>query len=394
LGAILLLNEKPNTMTKFYLSLLAASLFLGSCKTATKAYNKGDYSDAIELGVKKLQKDPSDTETRDLVKNAYTFAVNQREEAIRALSNSNNENRYEAILREYSELQDLYNTIQQSPVVFKAVNPKNYSEYVETYRDKAADVHLANAEKWMDEGTKIAFRNAYNEYRTALRYRDNMVIRTKRDEAYNAAITKVLVVPIQNYGGYTYNSSYQLQQFQNDVMRTLAYNMNDGFVKFFSEWDLQNKDLEPDQILEMNLGRIRIGQPYDQQNRREVTKQVVVKETVYKPDSVVKQYGTVRAVITTTKRTLLSEGELYLSLRDPKGRSLWTDRFNGQHQWQTEFATYTGDERALTDSDKALLNKNNNSNNVPREEEIMNELYRQIQNDLSSRLRNYFSRIY
>ncbi len=381
-------------MTKFYLSLLAASLFLGSCKTATKAYNKGDYSDAIELGVKKLQKDPSDTETRDLVKNAYTFAVNQREEAIRALSNSNNENRYEAILREYSELQDLYNTIQQSPVVFKAVNPKNYSEYVETYRDKAADVHLANAEKWMDEGTKIAFRNAYNEYRTALRYRDNMVIRTKRDEAYNAAITKVLVVPIQNYGGYTYNSSYQLQQFQNDVMRTLAYNMNDGFVKFFSEWDLQNKDLEPDQILEMNLGRIRIGQPYDQQNRREVTKQVVVKETVYKPDSVVKQYGTVRAVITTTKRTLLSEGELYLSLRDPKGRSLWTDRFNGQHQWQTEFATYTGDERALTDSDKALLNKNNNSNNVPREEEIMNELYRQIQNDLSSRLRNYFSRIY
>jgi hypothetical protein len=106
----------------------------------------------------------------------------------------------------------------------------------------------------------------------------------------------------------------------------------------------------------------------------------------------VKQYGTVRAVITTTKRNLLSEGELYLSLRDPKGRSLWSDRFNGQHQWQTEFSTYTGDERALSESDKALLNKNQNANNVPREDDIMKELYRQIQNDLSNRLRNYFAR--
>ncbi|HYO21046.1 MAG TPA: hypothetical protein VER36_01490, partial [Flavisolibacter sp.] len=213
-----------------------------------------------------------------------------------------------------------------------------------------------------------------------------------RDEAYNSALTKVLVVPIQNYGGYSYNSSYQLQHFQNEVMRTLANNMSNDFIRFFSEWDLQNKDLEPDQILEMNLGRIRIGQPYDQRSSREVSKEVVVKEIVYKADSVVKQYGKVKATITTTKRTLLSEGELYLSLRDPKGRTLWNDRFNGQHRWQTEFSTYTGDERALSDSDKTQLNKNTNPNNVPREEEIMNELYRQIQIDLSNRLRNYFSR--
>jgi hypothetical protein len=141
----------------------------------------------------------------------------------------------------------------------------------------------------------------------------------------------------------------------------------------------------------MNLGRIRIGQPYDERKRRQVSKEVVVKEIVYKQDSVVKQYGTVKATITSTKRTLLSEGELYLSLRDPKGRSLWSDRFNGQHRWQTEFATYTGDERALSESDKALLNRNSNAN-APREEEIMEELYRQIQSDLSYRLRNYFSR--
>lgn len=368
-----------------------ASLFFIGCKTVGKSYNKGAYEDAVELGVKKLQKDPSDVETKDIVKSAYAHAVAEHEETIRNLSASSNESRYEAILKEYNKLQDLYNAIHQYPDVARLIPATDYSNYIQTYRDKAADVHIENAEKWMDEGSKQAFRNAYSEFNYALRYRNTTAIKVKRDEAYNAALTKVLVVPIQNYGSYNYSSSYQLQQFQNDVMRTLAYNMNNDFVKFYSEWDLRNKNVEPDQILEMNLGRIRIGQPYDERSQRQVSKQVVVKEIVYKPDSVVKQYGTVTANITTTKRTLVSEGELYLSLRDPKGRSLWNDRFTGEHRWQTQFATYTGDERALTDSDKSLLNQNSN-NSVPREEEVMGELYRRIQSDLSSRLRNYYSR--
>lgn len=378
-------------MTKFYFILFSASLFFMGCKTASKAYSKGDYADAIELGVKKLQKDPSDSETKDLVKSAYTYAVSQSEANIRNLSNSTGDNRYEAILREYSRLQDLYETIHLSPAAAIAIQPTNYSGYVQTYRDKVTEVHLDNAERWMKEGTKRAYREAYNEYGYALRYQNNADIKRKRDEAYNMAVTKILVVPIQNYGGYSYHTNYQLQQFQEEVMRTLAYNMNDNFVRFYSEWDLRNKDLEPDQVLEMNLGRIRIGQPYDEHTNREVSKQVVVKETVYKKDSVVKEYATVRAKITNTRRTLLSEGDLYLTIRDARGRVLWSDRFTGQHRWQTTFATYTGDERALSESDRSQLSRSNNYN-PPREEEIMSELYRQIQLDLSSRLRGYFAR--
>ncbi len=378
-------------MTKFYLFLLPAFLFFAGCKSASKAYNKGDYADAIELGIKKLQKDPTDAETKDLVKSAYTYAVNQYESNIRALSNSTSDNRYQSILKEYNRLQDLYETIQQSPAAAHAINPTNYREYVQTYRNKAAEVHLANAERWMNEGSKRAYREAYTEYSNALRYVNTSDIKKKREDAYNAALTKILVVPIQNYGGYSYHTNYQLQQFQSDVMRTLANNINDNFIRFFSEWDLRNKNLEPDQVLEMNLGRIIIGQPYDQRTQREASKEVVVKETVYKPDSVVKQYATVRAKIINTRRTLLSEGDLYISIRDVKGRVIWNDRFTGQHRWQTEFATYTGDERALSENDRAQLNRNPN-HNVPSEDEIMNELYRQIQLDLSSRLRGYFAR--
>ena len=89
-------------MTKLYPLLIACSVVLFySCKTASKSYKKGDYTEAIELGVKKLQKDQSDYETRDLIQQSYNYSVSQHEDEIRILSNSKNDNRFESIWVHY-----------------------------------------------------------------------------------------------------------------------------------------------------------------------------------------------------------------------------------------------------------------------------------------------------
>ncbi len=382
-------------MNKFYLLLLSITIVLFSCKTASKSYQKGNYKDAIELSIKELQKDPSNAEALNVLKDAYQLQVNIHEQTIRDLSNKRSDDRYAAIYNEYQQLQNLYLTVSKLPAVSRQLNAVNYSEYLETYRQKAADVHVANAEKWEEENTKAGYKQAYNEYKKALRYTSDVEVKKRRDYAYDAALTKVLVIPIQQdfgrYGGYDYRSSYQLQNFQNDVMRTLSFNMGSEFVKFFNERELRSKNLEPDEIMELNLGRIVLGRPFDDRSSREVSKKVVVKETVYKPDSVVKEYATVRGKITTVRRTVVSEGDLYITVRDPKGRIIWNDRFTGQHRWKTEFATFTGDERALSDSDKALLNQRS-SEYPPSEDQIIDYLFREINNELSYRLRNYFAR--
>jgi hypothetical protein len=380
-------------MTKLYPLLVAASLiFIFSCKSASKSYQKGDYTDAIERGVKKLQKDPNDYETKDLVQKSYTYTVNEHEDQIRILSNSKSDNRFDRIYQEYVQLQNLYSTIHQYPEAARLIKAKDYSESVETYRDKAADVHIEKAQKWMQDGTKESYREAYKEYVSAVSYRpDDFELRKQRDTAYDHAIVKVILNPIQNLGGYQYGSSYQLQNFQKDIVRTLSYNMNNQFVKFYSEYEAGSKNVQPDQIMELNLSRISIGQPNDTKTSREVSKQVVVKEIVLKEDSVKKEYATVKANITTTKRTLLSQGDLFITVRDTKGRTIWNDRFTGQHSWETQFTSYTGDERALSDTDKTALNQTSNST-PPTEDQIMEELLKQIQNDLSYRLRNYYTR--
>src|SRR4029078_9092152 len=158
-------------MTNFYTFVLALTVIIFSCKSASKSYQKGDYTDAIERGVKKLQKDPNDYETRELVKNSYKYTVNQHEDEIRILSNSKGDSRYEKIYQEYYSLQRLYETIREYPVAAQLVKPTDYSEYVNTYSDKAAKAHLTKANKWMEEGTKIAYREAYKEFNVALQYR-------------------------------------------------------------------------------------------------------------------------------------------------------------------------------------------------------------------------------
>ena len=375
-------------MTKFYTLLCFALSLLAGCKSASKAYQKGNYVDAIERGVKKLQKEPADWETKELVQNSYKFAVSEREDRIRIHSNSNNESKYERIYEEYVGLQRLYNIVHEYPAVAHMISTKDYSNDISTYQNKIADMHIEKAQAWEREDTKPAYKNAYNEYNYALRFRNDMDLRRMRDYAYEAALTRVLISPIQSMGGYQYATNYRIENFQREVLRTLSYSMTDNFVKFYTEFEARTGDIQPDQILELNLTRISIGQPFEQKNSREVSKQVVIKETVYKADSVVKEWATVKARIITSKRSLLSQGDLFLTLRDPQGRIVWNDRFTGEYSWQCDYYSYTGDERALTDNDKSQLNQRTNP--PPSEDQIMLELFQAIQHDLSYRVRRYY----
>lgn len=381
-------------MTKLY-PLFTFFLFtLLSCKTASKAYEQGNYTDAINKSIKKLQKDPNDITAKDILKRSYEYAVSRHEERIRSLSNSSSETRFEQIFREYQSLQGLYENISRYPSVSNLIRPTNYSSYIDTYRDKAAEVHFERGLAWMEEGKKMAYREAYHSFRNALRFKpQDIAIKRKVEEAYDAALVKILVLPMDAFGNNYYygNSSYRMRNFQDGMIRSLNNgSSSNDFIRFYSEGELRGSDTEPDEILEMRLGRITIGQPYDEKSTRQVTAEVVVKETVYKKDSIVQEKARVHAKITTTKRTLVSEADLFIATRDAKGRTLWSDVIRGEHRWYTEFATYTGDERALSDSDKKLLNRRDED--APREDEITDNLLRQIESDLGQRLRSYYGR--
>ena len=380
-------------MRKIY-TLISIILFLSvvGCKTASKLYDKGNYDEAVELAVKKLQKKPDD-EMRALLQSAYQYAVNDHENRIHQLSNNTNDLKWEWIYAEYSSLQRLYEAIHRSPEALSIVSPADYSSYLHTYADKAADTRFQRGMMWMDKNDKLSFRNAYHEFEAALQYRPGeLTFIERRNEAYENAVINVVVMPMES-NRYRFSSfnNYEIRNFENDILRQLQYNNGNQFVKFYSSWDANSRNIQPDQLVDFHFNTFDIGRTRDERSTREVSKEIVIKETVYRPDSVVKEYKKVFAKITTTKRTMLSQGNLQINIRDASGRWLWSDDIRGDHDWCTEFSTYTGDERALSESDKQLVNRR--EDHPPHEDEITRCIINEINSNMSGRIRNYFSRL-
>ena len=388
------LPEMEVYMRKIYtlVALFGFVLLVAGCKTASKLYDKGNYDEAVQLAVKKLQKKPDD-EMRGLLQNAYRYAVNDHENRIHHLSDNTNELKWEWIYNEYASLQRLYEAIHRSPDALSIVNPTDYSSYLNTYADKAATTRFDRGMQWMDKGDKISFRNAFNEFEVALRYRPgDLTIIDRKNEAYELAVINVVVMPMaSNRYRYSSYNEHETRNFENELLNQLQYNNGNRFVRFYSSWDANSRNIQVDQFVDFRLSTFDIGRTRDENSTREVSKEIVVKETVYRPDSVVKEYKKVFAKIKTTRRIMDSQGNLQVNIRDANGRWLWSDDIRGNHTWGTEFSTYTGDERALSDSDKQLVNRRQEY--APHEEEIIRCIMNEINSNMLNRVRNYFSHL-
>jgi hypothetical protein len=372
--------------------LIGISSLVLSCKSATKLYEKGRYDEAVELAAKKLQKDPNDPKLLDVLQNAYRYAVEDHESRIRNNSAGNNELKWEWNYNEYADLQRLYESIRKSPGVFEKVRPVDYSSYMTTFAEKAGDVRYQRGLTLMGNNDKLSYRDAYREFQLALRFiPGDLAIRQKMDEAYSLAVVNVVVRPVEERNSYQYSSyNNRYRSFDDNILRYLQSNNGNQFVKYYSMYEARNRNIRPDHVVDVRFSSMNIGRSYDDHSTRTVSKDVVVKETVYKPDSVVKEYAKVYAKITTTTRTMRSDGMMQISISDEGSRRVWTDNFSGQHFWTTEFASYTGDSRALSESDKQLINRAQQY--PPREEDIIRCIMDEIQSKVECGIKDYYNR--
>ena len=173
-------------------------------------------------------------------------------------------------------------------------------------------------------------------------------------------------------------------------LRNLQFNSGNEFLKFYADWDAASRNIRADMVVDMRLATLNIGRYFDDRSKKQVSKEVVIKEIVYRPDSIVKVYGKVYADITTTRRTMHSDAMLQVNVRDANGGWLWSDNISSNYSWSTEFANFTGDERALSETDRQLVDRRQEQ--APHEEEIIRCLMDEINNNALYRIKNYFSR--
>lgn len=151
------------------------AIIVSSCGSTNKKLQRGDYDGIITKTVKKLIKNPNNSENIEMLDKAYKLANDRDIERIKYLKTENNPNNYDEIFRRYESLKARQTRVK--PVLPLNLNGQtiNYpyvdydSELVAAKR-KAAEYYYQNAQKLMNNTDKESYRRAHMELILAQQY--------------------------------------------------------------------------------------------------------------------------------------------------------------------------------------------------------------------------------
>ncbi len=333
-------------------------LLLMSCSSGKKALERGDYFNATLQAVNRLRNNPNSSKALDAVKEGYPMALNYFQGKIDNAISSNNPFKYSEVVGFYENMNRLSDEVSRCPAAIKVLPPVNYfTAELAQARKLAADEQYNAGLKNEKVNTRLAWKDAWYNYQQADRfspgYKD---VKRRMTEAKYNATWKVIVEQIPVSRKYQLTSDFFLNQIIENLMR---YRPNE-FVTYYSPEGAEKEGLRnPDQLLRMNFDDFVVGQVYDKETVRELSRDSVEVGTVTLPDGKkVKAYNTVKAKLTVNRRELISKGVLDVTIIDLQGKNVVSQRkFPGQFVWFVEWGSFNGDERALTDEQLAICKR-------------------------------------
>jgi len=334
--------------------LLAVTAAIAACGNALKSYQKGNYYKACEEAVSKLRSKPNDPDASYALVNAYPLAQNTLMREIDNLSRIKTINNYEKILQNYTRLDKLAEDIYRCPAALALIpNPTNYYNDLQRVKLTLVDIYYNEGLAALKEGTIDKARFALNYFMKANNYIPGYKdLANLLEEARYLATLHVIVLNPQLPSRYQLNADF----FYTRLMADIAKNTSWHLVRFYSPVEAESLQLnKPDQLLALNFEDFTIGNTNKTANTIEVKRDDVVVGTVETKDGKQNVYGTVKAKLTINRIEIISTGLLSVRVIDPAtGRILNQKNLRRQSVWTTEWATYNGDERALSIEQKRL----------------------------------------
>lgn len=333
-------------------------LLLISCTSGKKALERGDYFNATLQSVNRLRSNPNSEKALQAVKDSYPMSITYFQGKIDYALSTNSPFKYTEVVDYYEKMNRLSDEISRCPAALNIFPKVNYftNELTQTRKLAAEEQYQAglNTEPL---NTRLSWKDAWFNYQQADKfvpgYKD--VRQRMLDAKYNATL-KVIVEQIPVPRNYQLTSNFFLQQMIENLMR---YRPNE-FVAYYSPESASKEGIKnPDQLLKMSFDEFVIGQVYDKESVRDVSRDSVEVGTVTLADGKkVKAYNTVRAKLSVNRRELISKGILDVTIVDLARNNVVSQRkFPGQFVWSVEWGSFNGDERALNNEQRAITKR-------------------------------------
>lgn len=325
------------------------------------AENKSKDAVYIETikAIERLQANPDSRKAKSNLKSSYNSAVKFYERRKNYVLVSGEKQKYSKAIGYYKMLNQLSDEILACPTCTEVVkNTKKYSDELQDLLKHAAkeryDLGISGMQSGARDGAKEAYYHFLKSNEFVPGYYD---VEERIGEALFNAILKVVIEPKQmNNNNYGVSPAFFYDSVQSYMIRT-----NDNeFIKFFTPQSAHAEQIHfPNHIVELRMDNFMIGDVKESEKDIEAKNDsILVEEVENEKGEMVPVYESVTANINLKRKEIICRGMVVLRITDYRSKLIVRNRkFPGRFVWFTEWGSYTGDERALSEEQIELCNR-------------------------------------
>lgn len=378
---------KQTVMTKNIIIITLICLVMAACSTGKRALEHGNYSEAVFKSIDRLRGNPKSKNASITLKEAYPLAVQTLEAEIQEQLSGSAEDKYARVALKYKSLQDMTSAIRRSPAALSIIpSPRSYQNEWTGAKKMAGEEALNRGVHLLDQEDRLSAREAYFAFQSALEF-DPKLTRAKElaEAAREMATLVVAVEPIPVPGRYKLDSDF----FYKQLLKYLNQSSNLEFVAFLPPREAKQWP-HTDHLLVMDFFDFQVGASKETHKEKELTSKDSVKiGTATVDGKKVDVYNLVTAKFTEHTRQVSSSGILQVKIINARNnRLIERKKFPGTYVWETEWASFNGDKRALTTAQLERCRKKPAP--APPPQDLFYEFTKPIFDQTKSFLRSYY----
>jgi hypothetical protein len=378
-------------MKNVTLLFVIAAIIISCKKTGKRAFEKGDYFSALMISVEKLKRDNDNPKALEVLPQAYKLAQKELLSDINKIKNTSQQFKFEAVMKNYDKLNQMYSKIEKCSPCKSLVSPANYFDEFETNKELASDERYKFATNLLNKGTIENGRQAYQNFTDlanfSLNYKD--VNEKIEDALFTGSYHVVVEQPAINSKMYQYSNEY----FQGKIDEYLQTNRRiNKFIRFYQPQEAKEIKLKPDHIVRLEFIEFVVGETNRTSEKTNVTSKDSVKTgTVKIEGKTIDVFDRVNATVIKNTKTVRSKGILAMEIFDFKtNRTLLREQLPGEFYWTNEWASFNGDERALTESEIIMTKKTEIL--PPDRQQMFVEFCKPIYNQFTTKIKKFYDR--
>ena len=400
--------------TKYKSSLLVAiyCLISVSCayfsahgrayKKAQSANKQGHYEKAVYASVDALLIKPDYEEVEKIMDEAFPKAIHEHHKKIDRLKSHQRDFYWDKILNELRILRNLKLSLEDldhknSRIWLSKADVRDYISEIDIAKNNAAEDHYQKGLSLRSNTDRESQKNAAQQFQVTQSFVNNY---KDAQDFYlickNAGTTRIAILPFSNksgksrYGSVGENISSSIRsallndQAIMEFIKIIDRQEIDLIIKeqklsqsglVDSETSLEiGKLLGVHQIISGEVTYLTASKPEHLKNTQRYTKEVVIDTEAYTDDEGKQKsrniYGEVRATVTTHSISASAQIRAsYQVLHAETAQVLNSEMVSGSRQFNFTWATYNGDQRALSNHVKQLTRKSEKA--APSKEQLV-----------------------